>query len=135
MLINKKNWSSNGFCVLAYHRFPINDTEKISTYFDLSRKLKNLKYEDDSDTIYSCYVSNGPQRLGKKTVGIRNRMKNHKPNQIIIKIGYNTENSPGDGRSFAVMKNPVKDRNLKLSWCETLTSNEIWIIISVTKIK
>ena len=36
------------------------------------------------------------------------------PNNSIIKIGQNTENSPGDLRSIDVTQTPVKDHQLTL---------------------
>ena len=43
------------------------------------------------------------------------------PNYNIIKIGENTEKSPGDLRRLAFTQTPVKDHQLKLTW-KTLMS-------------
>ena len=51
-----------------------------------------------------------PQRLGKETGRLRNqRASRDHPDYIIIKIGQNTEKSPGDLRRHAVTQTPVKD--------------------------
>ena len=54
--------------------------------------------------------SNGPQRIGKSTVQICKQRKNQDhSNYCIIKIGQNTEKSPGDLCRLGITKYSVKD--------------------------
>ena len=53
---------------------------------------------------------NNPQRLGKGLDGVVNRRTNgDHPNYSIVKIGQNTEKSPGDLQRFGVSLAPLKD--------------------------
>ena len=53
--------------------------------------------------------------IGTRTVGLENkRTRGDHPKYSIVKIGKNTEKSPGDLRILAVIQNPVKDHLLKL---------------------
>ena len=57
------------------------------------------------------------QRLGKETGRLRNlRTSRGLPDYGIIKIGQNTEKSPGDLRRPAIIQTPVKDHQLVLVW-------------------
>ena len=55
------------------------------------------------------------QKIGKGTgrIGNKNTSRDH-PNDSTIKIGQNTEKSPGDMRKFAVTQTPVKAHQLML---------------------
>ena len=58
-----------------------------------------------------------PQRLGKGAGIVGNwRTSWDHPNYNIIKIGQNTEKSPGELRRLAVPQTPVKVHQLTLLW-------------------
>ena len=68
----------------------------------------------DRDT--NCYWCT---RIGTGTGGFGNKSTSRKrPNYSIIKIGKNTEKSPGDLRRLAVTQTPEK--TISLHWCEKL---------------
>ena len=73
--------------------------------------------ESDSDTNCnwcSCYSR---QRINTGTRGLGNmRTSWDHPNYSAIKIGLNTEKSPGDLRRLAVTQIPVKNHPLTLVW-------------------
>ena len=49
--------------------------------------------------------------IGKGTGRVENRKTNRdRPNYSIVKIGQNTEKSPGDLRRLAVTQNPVEEK-------------------------
>ena len=50
----------------------------------------------------------GPRRLGNW------RMNKDGPNYSIVEIDYDTETSPGDLRSLAVIQTPVRNHRLML---------------------
>ena len=73
-----------------------------------------MKHEGNGDT--NCYwcTWNNPQRLGKGPRKLRNqRTSGDHANYSIIKIGQNTEKSPGDLRRLAITQTSEKDQ-LKL---------------------
>ena len=65
--------------------------------------------------IISVFIWYSHQRIGKGTrrTGNKNMSGDH-PNDSIVKIGQNTEKSPGDLRRLAVTQTPVKDHQLML---------------------
>ena len=71
--------------------------------------------EGDSDTNCNRWDLNNLQRISKGTERVRNQStsRDH-PNDSIIKIGQNTEESPGDLRRLAITQTPVKDHQLTL---------------------
>ena len=83
---------------------------------DLARELtKTMKYEGDGDTNCNWCTWNNPQMIGKGTGGFRNQRSNGDLlHYSIIKIGLNTEKSPGDLRKLAVTKTPVKNHRSTL---------------------
>ena len=56
-----------------------------------------MEHESDDDTNFNCCTWNNPQRIRKGTerLGNKRTRKDH-PAYSIIKIGLNTEKSPGD---------------------------------------
>ena len=64
-----------------------------------------MEYESDSDT--NC---NPCGRIGNK-----NKSGDY-PNDSTVKIGQNTEKSPGDVRKLAVSPSPLKDHQLMWVW-------------------
>ena len=78
---------------------------------------KAVEHEGEVDTNCNWCAWNGPQRLRKKTVGIRNQSQNrNNPDYSIVKMGQYTENHSGDLRRLAVTHAPVKDHELKSMW-------------------
>ena len=66
--------------------------------------------------VVVCYIWKSFQRLRKKTGISRNQRKNQEhPSLSIVKLGLNTQKSPGDLRRFALRMNPVKDYQLELA--------------------
>ena len=56
-----------------------------------------MEHESDGDTICNLCSRYAHQRIGIGTEGLRNnRMIREHSNNSIIKIGQNTEKSPGD---------------------------------------
>ena len=92
------------FTVPADHNEKLKESEKRDKYLDLARELKKtLRHESDGDTncqwcTWYCdrMIGTGTGRHGNKRRG-----RDH-PNDSIIKIGYYTEESPGDLRKLAV---------------------------------
>ena len=73
--------------------------------------------EDESDGDIHCNwrAWNNPQRIGKGTGRRENkRTSGDHPDYSIIKIGQNTEKSPGDLRRLVVAQTPIENHQLKL---------------------
>ena len=76
-----------------------------------------MEHENDADTNYNWYPLYSYQRISTRPGGLGNkRTIGDHPNDSIIKIGYNTEKSPGDSRRIAVTQTPVEDHQLTLVW-------------------
>ena len=68
------------------------------------KQLHGFKYEIDGNTNCNWCTWNNPQRIDKGTGGVGNkRMSGDHPNYCIIKIGQNTEKSPGDLLSLKLL--------------------------------
>ena len=62
-----------------------------------------MAHESDGDTNYNRCTRYSHQRIDKRTGGLGNkRVNGDRPNYSIIKIGQNTEKSPGEVRRLAV---------------------------------
>ena len=74
-----------------------------------------MEHEGDGDTDCNWCTWNDAKRLGKGARGVRNRKasRDH-PNYSIVRIGQNTEKSPGDMRRLAVTQARMKDHQLTL---------------------
>ena len=74
-----------------------------------------MEHESDGDTNCNWCTWYSHQRIGKGTgrIGNKNTSGDH-PNNSTVKIGQNTEKSPGDLRRLAVTQTPVKDHQLML---------------------
>ena len=84
------------------HRVKLKESEKRNEYLDLARKLKKK---------YNWYAWNNLQRLGKETGRLGNKKTSGDHSDYsIIKIGQNTEKSPGDLRRL-VTQTPVKNHS------------------------
>ena len=104
------------FAVPEDHRGKLKEIEKINKYLDLARELKtSMEHEDDNDANCKWCTGNGPQRLKKETGRVGNRRTNREHlNPSIVKIGQNTEKSPGDLRRFTVTQTPVRNHQQTL---------------------
>ena len=74
-----------------------------------------MKHGSNGDTNFNLRTRNGPQRLGEGAERVGNQKTNRDhPNYSIVKIGPNTEKSPGDLGRLAITQPPVKDHRLML---------------------
>ena len=73
-----------------------------------------MEHEGDGDTNCNWFTWNDPQRLGKGAGKLRNQKASGETNldYSIIKMGQNTEKSPGNLRRFVVTQTPVKDHQV-----------------------
>ena len=113
------------FAVLANHRVKLKENEKKDKYLNLAWEFKKT-VEQESDDYTNCDWCSwySHQRIDASTGGLRNNWtRGHHPNYCIIKIGQNTEKSPGVFRKLAVLQILMKD------------SQEETIIIRETKRK
>ena len=114
------------FAVPADHRVKLKESEKKDKYLNIARELKklwNIKVTvipiliDALGPVTRVLVP-GPEDLEirervETIVGNRKTSRDH-PNYRIIKIGLNTEKSPGDLRRLAVTQTPVRKHRLTL---------------------
>ena len=96
----------------------IKENEKIIKYFDLARELGKLR--NKKITVIPVVVrvlGTVSKSLEKKLkeLEICGKIETH-PDYNIVKIGWNTEMSPGDPRKLAITQTPVKILQLKLVW-------------------
>ena len=87
----------------------IKEIEKRDKFLDLARELKiTMGREGDRDTNPDWYTWNNLQGTGHKTgrLGNKRTSRDH-PDYSIIKIGQNTEKSPGDLRRLAITQNKI----------------------------
>ena len=117
VIVNKKRTSRMvNIAVLADHRVKLKESETRDKYLDLARELKKtMGYESDDDTNCQGCTQYSHQRNSTGTGGLenKNRSGDH-PNNSLIKIGQNTEESPGEVRRIAVTQTPVKGFQLML---------------------
>ena len=87
-------------CQIVDFAVKIKENEKRDQYLDLARELKKgMEHENDGDNYCNCCAWNGPQRMGKGIGRLGNwRTNRDHPDDSIVKIGQNTEKSPGDLR-------------------------------------
>ena len=76
-----------------------------------------MEHESDGYTNYNLCTRYCHQKISKGIEGIgNNSMSGDHSNYSIIKIGQNTEKSPGYFMRLAVTQTPVKDNQLTLMW-------------------
>ena len=76
-----------------------------------------MENESDGDTNCNWCSQYSHQRIGAGTGGIGNKSTSgHYPNNSIVKIGQNTEKSPGDLKRLVVAQALVEDNRLTLVW-------------------
>ena len=89
------------FAVPADHKVKIKESEKRDKYQDISRELRELW--NMRVTVVGGALGTITNCIGKGTGTLENkRSSRDHPDYSIIKIGQNTEKSPGDLRRFAV---------------------------------
>ena len=94
------------------------EIEKKDNYQDLARELKNtMEHESDGDNNNNSCSWYSHQRISAEIGGLGNkRTIGDHSNVSIIKIGQNTEKSPGDLRRLFVTQTPVEHHQLTLVW-------------------
>ena len=89
---------------------------RISTWTLLGNWKKTMEHENDGDTNCNWCFWYSYRRIDKGTGGLGNeKTTGHPPNYSIIKIGQNTEKSPGDLRRLAVNQTPLRNHQLILA--------------------
>ena len=74
-----------------------------------------MEHKSDGDTNSNWCTWYNPERIDNETGGLGNkRTSGDHPNNRIVKIGKNTEKSPGDLRRLAVTQTLVGDHRLTL---------------------
>ena len=95
----------------------IKESKKKGKYPDLARELKTMQPEGNGDAHCIWCTWNNPQRIGKGTGTLGNkRINRDHPDYSIIKIGQNTEKSPGDLLSLK-----FQWETISLCWYEKLS--------------
>ena len=111
---NKRTCKFFDFAVATDHRIKLKKCEKKDKYRDLARELKKT-VEHAGDNYTNCnwcfWYSNLRIIKGPGGFGIWRTGGDHL-NDSIIENGQNTEKSPGDLKSFAVIQTPVKNHQL-----------------------
>ena len=104
------------FAVSKNNRVNFKESKTRDKFLELVIKIKQtMEYEGDSDTDCNWCTWNNPQRISKGTGRFGNkRTSGDYPNYTDIKIGLNTEKSPGHLKRFAVIQSPRKSRQLTL---------------------
>ena len=108
----EENLSNSGLCRSGWPQGKTEGKRKVRQIPDLAREL-----ESDSDTNSNWCARYSYQRINTGTRWLENKMtsRDH-PNYSIIKIGQNTEKSPGDWRRLTVAQTPVRNYQLTLVW-------------------
>ena len=80
-----------------------------------------MEHESDGDTNYYWCTWNNPQRFDKGTARLGNKRKSRgHPDYSIIKIGHNTEKSPGNWRRLAVSQLQLRDYDRLFGSCAVI---------------
>ena len=103
------------FAVPAEHKVKLKEGEKKVRFLELASKLKNNRHKSNGYTNCNWYSWYSHQRFGTGTGGERKkRTSGDHLNFSIVKIGQNTEKSPGNMRGLTVIQTPVKNHQLQL---------------------
>ena len=92
------------------------ECEENDKYRDLAQELKKtVEHKSDGDTNCKRCSWWSLQKICTGTGGFENkRTSRDHPNNSIVKIGQNTEKSPGDLKRLVVTQTPVKNHQLTL---------------------
>ena len=121
VIVNKKKrtgWIAD-FTLLTDHRIKLKESEKRDKYLDLTRGLKTIEHEGGDDINCNwCTLEQSPGVwFGEWRIGNKRTGKDH-PDYSIIKIGPNTEKSPGDSSekssTNAYVKKSQKSKIIKI---------------------
>ena len=101
---------------MADYRLKLKESEKKDKYLDLVRELKKtMEHESNGDTSCNWCTRYSHQRIDNGTGGLANkRTSEYLPSDSIIKIGQNTDKSPGDLKRLAVSQTPSRNHRLTL---------------------
>ena len=98
------------FAVPADQWVKLKEIKKRDKYLDLAKDLKTMGHEDDADTDCNWCARNKPRSIRKGTGSVVNkRTSGDHPDDSIIKIGHNTDESPGDLKRLVVTQTPVEN--------------------------
>ena len=76
-----------------------------------------MEYDGDDDTNRGLCTWDNPQRICKEIGRLGNKKTStENPEYSMIKIGHNTEESPGDTRRLAIIQTAVRNYQLILVW-------------------
>ena len=118
VIVNKKKpcWIVD-LAVPADYRVKLKQSEKWDKYLNFARELKKtMEHEGDGDTNCIWCTWNNPQRLVKGAERLGNkRTSGDNSDYSIIKIGQNTEKSPGNLKKRAVSEKPSANTGVKNS--------------------
>ena len=104
------------FAVPADHRGKMKESKQRDKNVYLAREQKQtMEHEGDSLSICGWCTWDNTQGISKGTrrLGNKRTSRDH-PDYSIIKIGQNTEKSPGDSRRHRVIQTPVTNHQLTL---------------------
>ena len=102
------------FAVPADHRMKLKESEKSDLYLDLARELKKLwNLKVTLILIVIGGLGTVTKQLVQEQKDLEIRARDY-PNSSIIKIGQNSEKSPGDLRRFVFTRAPIKNHQLTL---------------------
>ena len=89
----------------------LKESKNRNKYIGLAGELKRtMEHEGGGDTNYNWCILNNLQRIYKETRRLRNQRKSRDyQNYSDIKIGQNTEMSPGDFRGLAITQTPEEN--------------------------
>ena len=87
--------------------------------------------KSNGDTTCSWCSWYNHKRIGTETRGLGIKKSGDHPNYRIIKIGQDTEKSPGDWWKLAVTQPPLRNHRVKLVW----KTQKIIVIIIIVKLK
>ena len=106
------------FAVPADHRVKLKESKKRDKYKDLARERKEKKtmeHERDVDIGRKWSARYSHQSIATETGRLGNkRMSRDHSRYSIIEVGQNTEKSPGDLRTLAVTRTPLRNYQLTL---------------------
>ena len=104
------------FITTAGHRLKIKE-KSVLRLCQRTKKKKQQNFGNMKVTVISIEVGSLgtiPKDLVRGLEDLEIKGRGH-PDYCIIKIGQNTEKSPGDLREFAITQTPVKDHQLALA--------------------
>ena len=103
------------FAVSADFKLKLKESKK--RYVDLSREMEeDIKHQGDDNTNWNRCVLYSHLSIGTGTGRLENRKSGDYQDYSIIKIGQNTEKSPGDLGNLAGTQITVRNNQRTLMW-------------------